>query len=1785
MREVSLMRMKEDEMERKLLKHELKRIQREREELEQQHVQERLVEGSILDGDDFEEDDFREKVDSWQVGDPVEMQQKQGSTVPNAERHKSADWKNSTLRNGESDSTSVDSFVEGYECSSKVHTSPNPTRSQIASRQVYPKTLPKFSGRPQDWPTFISAYEQANRSCGFNHAENLVRLQEALEGRAKDLVRNRLLLPENVPSIIEKLRKRFGNPEVLSTMLTDRVLQLVGPDSENLESVIEFGSAIEEFTQHLKASNLTDHLKNPNLMHRLVNKLPSCYAMQWVEFKRTKRSITLETFGEFMEELVDKALEATFEKVAMEESSKSKRRTAVKGYVHATDAEIQTSSCNCNKNEEFSRQSDAVQSFQSSRTERICSVCKNPGHYGRNCNQLKNQNVEDRWRTVQRLQLCPLCIYDHGNKECSSRRKCGFNQCNKRHHAVLHWEENPGPSYVTASCNNQKQCDQSVLFRMIPITLYNKSIKVDTLALIDEGSSVTLIESGLAGQLEASGEREPLEMSWTNGMSTTEDQSMKLYLEIAGLGMEDRLNLIDARTVKKLDLPKQQLEFTNIASQYTHLHGIDIKGYGMSAPKVLLGINNVHLIAPLDSRVGKPGEPVAIKCKLGWTLYGPRPGVVATVHFIGHHRCNCVECGKSDRNMNAALKEYFQLEDVGITPIRLESKEDRRAREILERTTRRVGERFESGLLWIEDDVEFPESYQMALKRSLSLDKRIARCPEIRENILKQLEEYVTKGYAHIITDQELLETPKEKTWYLPLNFVINPKKPGKVRLVWDAAARANGVSLNDKLLKGPDMTSSLPAVINAFRERPIAFGGDIKEMFHQIRVRREDRQTQRFLFNVNSNDKPTIFVMDVVIFGASCSPCISQFVKNLNAQEHKFTYPAASQAIVHKHFVDDYFDSADTIEEAIQRALEVKKVHAAGGFETRNWVSNSDEVLQMLDVIPCETGDFIQVNKSSEVERVLGIRWDSKGDKFVFSTDMRSDLEPYMLGEAWPTKRIALRCIMSLFDPKQFLAPLLIHGRILMQDVWRSGIGWDDKLSETNYQGWVRWIKLFPLIESVSIPRCYLGQFGSTAYQSVELHVFTDAGEDAYGCVAFFRFVMDTKVHCSFVEAKAKVSPLQHLSIPRKELQSATLGARLAKSISETHSFRINKTILWTDSKAVYSWVRSERRKYKEFVAHRVGQILAVSNPEDWRWVPSKQNAADDLTKWGKTTEICSESRWFRGPDFLYLSEEYWPAQNQTTIDVEEEFRAHILFHHVKLPDGLRVEHISKWNVLVRMVATMYRFISNMKRHAKKQPIEPLFENTTLPVVPLRQEEYLMAENCLWRLAQYDEYIDEVTILTQNQSSPKELHKSIERTSKLYNKSPVLDEFGVIRMEGRTMRAEFSSFDSRYPIILPGKHIVTRKLVENYHQRCGHGSRETVVNEIRQRFCVENLRALVKKVTQDCTWCRMQKAKPCVPRMAALPKQRMAIGAEPFSYVGLDYFGPLEVSVGRRREKRWVALFTCMTTRAVHLEVAYNLTTESCKMAIRRFVKRRRSPIEIFTDNGTNFVGANRELQSQIKKINNLCADTFTSGKTRWTFNPPSAPHMGGVWERMVRSVKEALKIFVDGTRLSDEILLTALIEAEDLINSRPLTYVSTNLNEDPEALTPNHFLKGISAECLPPRNEIENADALRSRYSRAQLLADEMWSRWQREYLPTLNKRSKWYGETRNLNPGDLVFALEDNQRQRGIVVDVLTGKDGRTRTAVVRTSKGTKMRPVAKLAVLEMDSSKPDRDSNSS
>lgn len=408
-----------------------------------------------------------------------------------------------------------------------------------------------------------------------------------------------------------------------------------------------------------------------------------------------------------------------------------------------------------------------------------------------------------------------------------------------------------------------------------------------------------------------------------------------------------------------------------------------------------------------------------------------------------------------------------------------------------------------------------------------------------------------------------------------------------------------------------------------------------------------------------------------------------------------------------------------------------------------RNWVSNSIDVLRRLGEASEQRLLSIDCSSEEKQQRVLGIAWDPEKDVFVFSTSWHRDLEPYVFEELRPSKRVVLRIIMSLFDPLGLLAPFLIHGRMLVQDLWRLGLDWDTKVSDKEFEKWKRWISLLPGISGLQIPRCYFGDAHPSSYGSLQLHVFTDASELGYGCAAYFRIVSNGKVRCTLVMARSKVAPLKYQSIPRMELQAALLGARMLHAVSENHTLPIKEKYIHTDSEVVLAWIRSQHRNYKQFVAHRVGEILTLTDPENWRHVPSKENLADCLTKWGKDTEPNSNGRWFNGRNaFLYSGMEHWPKQKKIT-ETSEELRAHLLLHHVSVPESLiDITRFSKWNVLLRTVALVNRFISNCRRKIKGLPIEVLKATESHEkvlkrpspsvIVPLRQEEYSKAEQYL---------------------------------------------------------------------------------------------------------------------------------------------------------------------------------------------------------------------------------------------------------------------------------------------------------------------------------------------------------------------------------------------------------------------------------------------------------------------
>ncbi|XP_053690919.1 uncharacterized protein LOC128739459 [Sabethes cyaneus] len=1645
-----------------------------------------------------------------------------------------------------------------------------PSKMQLAARSGISKKLPVFTGKPEEWPLFIGSYQASNDACGYSDIENLVRLQECLKGSALESVRGQLLFPKSVPKVINKLRQLYGRPEQLLQCHLDKVRRLESPKSDKLATYIPFGNVVEQLCEHLEAANLKQHMVNPILIQDLVDKLPAHDKREWVRFKNRKRKVNLRTFTDFVSTIVAEACEANVKMdfnadskpVIQEHTGKGKNRE--KAYVYNHTA-LEKSIAEAGEN-----------------TLKPCKVCKRTDHRLRFCQDFKAMALTDRLELVDKWKLCVVCLNDHGNAPCKFKIRCNIDECHERHHPLLH------PVVGSVVMNAHFRSTSTIRFRMLPVTLYCGKRLVNTLAFLDEGASVTLMERALADQLGVQGTKEPLTIKWTADIARVEKESRRMNLLIAERGSDEKHQLGTVRTVEELLLPKQQLDAVDLSQRMKNLRGLPIATYQNQRPGLLIGLNNLHVIAPIEAKIGEPGELIAVRSKLGWAVYGPsRMLQESTEAYLGHH--NVV----SNQDLHDLLKSQYALEE-SVTVKLPESDEDRRAREILESTTRRVGDRFETGLLWKNEECELPDSYPMAIRRMKCLEQRLLKEPSLFENVRRQIEEYQQKGYAHLATVDELAKTEPRKVWYLPLNVVLNPKKPDKVRLVWDAAATVKGVSLNSLLLAGPDLLVSIIAIFCQFRERPVAFGGDIREMYHQMMIRKADRRVQRFVFRSDPSNEPCVYVMDVATFGSKSSPCSAQFVKNKNAMEFAAEYPEAAAAIVEKHYVDDYFDSVDTIETAIERAKQVRFIHSKGGFEIRNWVSNSEAVLSSLGEPKAVQSIHFNRDKETGNERVLGIIWNPGQDVFSFSTEHRDDLKEYLQGSKNTTKRIILSCVMGFFDPLGLLSCFTVHGKMLIQDLWRTGCDWDQEVDEASRVKWQQWTGLFPLVERIRIPRPYFGRTKSSEISKLELHIFTDASIYAYGCVAYIRAIVGDVVKCSLAMSRSKVAPLKLESIPRLELRGAILGARMLHTIKTNHSIPINRYVFWTDSQTVLSWLRSDQRKFKQFVAFRIGEILETTRSSDWRWIRSSLNPADALTKWGRGPPLDSEGEWFKGPQFLYQPEHCWPTENPPEIETKEEIKAYLLHHEMKeLPQPvINVEVTWQWRKLLRITAYVIRFVENLHRKRKGLLIYTTVANekqerllkAKLKVLqrPLQQDELSKAEVTLWKQAQWETFPEEVMVFlgSKPQTIPQKAERKpmhIGKRSPLYKLSPIVDECGVIRMNGRMAKSDEIPFDMKFPIILPKGHAVTRRLIQYFHEKFGHANRETVLNELRQKFHIPKIRMAIQQVMKECVWCKVNRCYAEVPMMAPLPVQRITQQLRPFSAVGVDYLGPVEVVVNRRKEKRWIALFTCLAVRAVHLEVVHSLTTQSCLMAIRRFICRRGVPDEIFSDNGTNFKGASKELIAWVKRINSECAESVVSSTMKWNFNPPGTPHMGGIWERMVRSVKEAMKALDDGSRLNDEVLLTTLAEAEDMVNSRPLTYVPG----ESAALTPNHFLRGmVKSVDAHVDGSIDFAESLRNVYKRSQYLADQMWRRWYKEYLPTINKRTKWFAERKSLKKGDLVFVVDGQNRKswiRGMVEEVVVGSDGRVRQADVRTSSGVFRRGVANLAVLEVLDSK--------
>ncbi|XP_060605456.1 uncharacterized protein LOC132757974 [Ruditapes philippinarum] len=1062
-----------------------------------------------------------------------------------------------------------------------------------------------------------------------------------------------------------------------------------------------------------------------------------------------------------------------------------------------------------------------------------------------------------------------------------------------------------------------------------------------------------------------------------------------------------------------------------------------------------------------------------------------------------------------------------------------------------------------------------PNNRKVAEQRLLLLGKRLKGDANFQEQYCEFMDKVIKSDYARKVPSKKLTQNDG-RVWYLPHHGVIHPKK-NKLRVVFDCAARFQGRSLNDELLQGPNLTNTLIGTLIRFREEKIAIMGDIDSMFYQVRVPECDASLLRFLWweEGDTNKRVIEYQMMVHLFGAKSSPSCANYALKRTAQDFSGKIDSDIVDTVMKNFyVDDCLKSVDNVDHAKSVVKDLQTVLSKGGFHIAKWLSNSREVIYSVPAID-RAKEFQDLDLDQDVlpiDRALGVQWNVELDQFCFEVNLK---------ERPLTRRGMLSMISSVYDPLGFLAPFMLQAKNILKDMCRLGLGWDDPVPEKVVERWCLWLKDVEKLSDFNVTRC-LKPSHFKEIKTASLHHFSDASETGYGIVTYLRMV-DSKdrMHCSFVIGKSRVSPLKQVTIPRLELTAATVAVRTDKMLKSEIDFQLNDSVFWTDSMSVIRYIRNTSSRFRTFVANRLSVIHEGSNPDQWHYVSTKLNPADVASRGIPVDDLLKH--WINAPSFLSQPElPVSPTQIPDSVpDDDPEVKKinmqkstdSVTREVVNDPIHKLISHYSSWIKLKRAVAWIMKVRERLlhsiqyKRNVVVDHPHPV-DHKFLTVQDLEKAEFTVLS-----YIQRNAFSREIASLSSGQSK-------LKRDSSIRNLDPVLDN-GILRVGGRLNESAMPT-EMKNPFILPKNCQVSTLILRQIHQDFNHTGRNQMLSILRERYWLINAPSAIRKLISSCVVCRRQRVKFGEQKMSSLPKDRVTPDDPPFTFVGVDYFGPFEVKQGRSYVKRYGVIFTCLTSRAIHLEVAASLDTDSYINALRRFISRRGQVTKIRSDNGSNFIGANRELKKAISEWNkHQIQSAMLQKNVDWQFNPPAGSHHGGVWERMIRTVRQTLHSVVKEQTLNDEALHTLFCEVESIINDRPIT-LNPDSHDDLEALTPNHLLLMKRKPNLPPGIFVKTDSYTRRRWKQVQYMADLFWRRWTREYLPLLQERQKWFDTKRNMSIGDIVLVVDSNAPRNswllGKVTDTIPDKLGYVRQVKLKTSfNNSLVRPVDKLCLL--------------
>ncbi|XP_036150809.1 uncharacterized protein LOC118648578 [Monomorium pharaonis] len=1391
-----------------------------------------------------------------------------------------------------------------------------------------------------------------------------------------------------------------------------------------------------------------------------------------------------------------------------------------------------------------------------------CNYCKED-HLIYYCADFLKLTIPERISKARKLKLCLNCLRstNHSAPTCKSGH-CKF--CSERHNSLLHLkakETNNSqssntalePSQVEAITNSVTTCTSTSCSR---ITLLSTAV-VDVLdrygcgqrcrTLLDNGSQANLISSSFVKRLQLPTQTTDIVVSGINGTISKSSHIVQLTFQSRATNYRTNIKCIVTDKITER-LPSRSIDKSKLQVP-SHIRLADPNFHVSDDVDLLLGVEVFwELVCPNQIKIS-PGHPILQQTKLGWILAGG-----FTTNSKNSH-VNTLHLSITNEELSNQLSQFWRIEEPPhlSDPFTIEEMECEH--HFTQNVTRNPEGRIVVKLPIKDNKVNsISDTRAIALRRFYKIERKLDFRPILKRDYAQFMHEYVQLGHMTPIETEEPANT-ELPVFYLPHHCVIKPDSSStKLRVVFDGSCKGpTGISLNNALRVGPVIQQDLISILLRFRTLPFVITADIIKMYRQVLIDPSQTQLQRIFWRDNSSDPLQIFELKTVTYGTSSASYLATRALKYLADLYKNDYPLASQCMLRDFYVDDVLTGGTSIDECIRLRDELIQLLGKGGFHLAKWASNNCRILSGLH-------DTMESNLSLDKTlncKILGTLWNPSTDSLRYNAQDTGNHKSL-------TKRELLSEIAKVFDPLGLIGPVIIIPKLLMQELWQQNLQWDEPVFPSILSKWSQFKSELVSLNTLSISRCV--KFSNDT-SHLQLHGFADASQRAYGACIYLRsYTSKGEFRTELLCSKARVAPLKATSLPRLELCAAMLLAQLVHKVRSSVELANVKLFLWSDSTITLNWIASASRKWSVFVANRVGEIQRLTEITDWHHIQSTLNPADVLSRGLNSKELITCDLWWSGPPFLKHRESKWPVTETTPkiqeSDMPELKGATTLSSTISLlPISSLLNKFSNIDKICRIVAYCLRVIKFRLRGSYVSK-------------SITHQEASAALMIICRAVQHSTFSQEIDCLRNNQP--------LKSSSHLLSLSPFLDDNNLIRVGGRLRNSELS-YDAKHPILLPKHHILTELIIKNTHIRNLHAGLQGTMAATRQLFWPLGIRSITRKIIKQCVICFKCNPSNSVAKMGNLPAPRVK-PSRPFTTCGIDYAGPLTIRDGKRRNARhmksYVCIFVCFATKAIHIELVSDLTSDAFLAALRRFVSRRGKPSSIFSDNGTTFVGASRQLseiyeflrKQEVKdSIHNYAQDS----KISWTFIPPNAPHFGGIWEAGVKSIKFHLYRIVGTVALTFEELQTTLCEIEAILNSRPLIPLSTDPN-DLSFISPGHFLIGDTLNSLPCHS-LENVNMNRlTRWQLTDQLRQHFWRRWSQDYLHQLQQRHKWpTSKGDQLKVGQLALikqpGLAPLQWLRGRVEKIHPGEDGIARSATLRTNKGTLVRPLSRLAIL--------------